>query len=77
MPCIIWGNQARDALVLRQLHAQQEWDPGMLSLISDDIEDQTVIAIQRDLHSLERHISVLQLRKAHYQTSITSFFQPL
>lgn len=49
----------------------------MLSLISDDIEDQTAIAIQRDLHSLERHISVLQLRKAHHQTSIKSFFQPL
>ena len=47
----------------------------MLSLISD-IEDQTAVAVQRDLHSLEHHITVLQLRKSHHQTSITSFFQP-
>ena len=47
----------------------------MLSLMCD-VEDDIAIAIQRDLHSLERHISVLQLRKAHHQTSITSLFQP-
>ena len=47
----------------------------MLSLICD-VEDDTAIAVQRDLHNLERHISVLQLRKSHHQTSITSFFQP-
>ena len=47
----------------------------MLSLICD-VEDDTAIAVQRDLHNLKRHISVLQLRKSHYETSITSFFQP-
>ena len=47
----------------------------MLILICD-VEDDTAIAVQRDLHNLERHISVLQLRKSHHQTSITSFFQP-
>ena len=75
VPPIIWGNEARDALALLKLYVQQQWDPGMLSLICD-VEDETAIAIQRDLHSLERHISVLQLRKARHQTSITSFFQP-
>ena len=54
----------------------QQWDPGMLRLICD-VEDDTAIAVQRDLHNLECHISVLQLRKSHYLTSITSFFQPL
>ena len=48
----------------------------MLSLICD-VEDDTAIAVQRDLHNLERHISVLQLRKSHHQTSITSFSRPL
>ena len=48
----------------------------MLSLICD-VEDDTTIAVQRDLHNLECHISVFQLRKSHYLTSITSFFQPL
>ena len=47
----------------------------MLSLMCD-VEDETAIAVQRDLHNLECHISVLQLRKAHHQSSITSFFQP-
>ena len=47
----------------------------MLSLVCD-VEDDIAIAVQRNLHNLERHISVLQLRKSHYQTSITSFFQP-
>ena len=75
VPPTIWGNEARDALALLKLYVQQQWDPGMLSLICD-IEDETAIAIQKDLHSLERHISVLQLRKARHQTSITSFFQP-
>ena len=46
----------------------------MLSLICD-VDDNTAIAVQRDLHKLEHHISVLQLRKSHYKTSITSFFQ--
>ena len=54
----------------------QQWDPRMLSLICD-VEDDTAIAVQRDLHNLKCHISVLQLRKSHYLTSITSFFQPL
>ena len=48
----------------------------MLSLICD-VEDDTAIAVQRDLYNLERHIPVLHLRKSHHQTSITSFFQPL
>ena len=52
----------------------QQWDPRMLSLIY--VDDDTAIAVQRDLNNLECHISVLQLRKSHYQTSITSFFQP-
>ena len=47
----------------------------MLSLICD-VEDDAAIAVQRDLYNLERHISVLQLRKSHHQTSITSFFPP-
>ena len=52
----------------------QQWDPGMLSLICG-VEDNTAIAVQRDLYNLEHHISVLHLRKSHYQISITSFFQ--
>ena len=50
-----------------------EWDPGMLSLIC---EDETAIAVQRDLNSLERHITIIQLRKTHYQTSIKPFPTP-
>ena len=71
----MWENEAREALGLLKLYVQRKWDPAMLSLISD-VEDQTAMAIHRDLHSLERHISVLQLRNVHHQTSITSFFQP-
>ena len=41
----------------------QQWDPRMLSLIRD-VEDDTAIAVQRDLHNLECHISVLQLRES-------------
>ena len=74
VPRRVWGTEAREALSLLKLYVQQQWDPGMISLVSD-VEDQTAIAIQRDLYNLERHISVLQLRKAHRQTSITSFFQ--
>ena len=59
----------------RKFYVQQQWDPGMLSLMCG-VEDDTAITVQRDLHKLERHISVLQLRKAHHQTSITSFLQP-
>ena len=75
MARLVWGNEARDALGLLKLYVQQQWDAGMLSLICD-VEDDTAIAVQRGLHNLERHISVLQFRKSHHQTSITSFFQP-
>ena len=64
------------ALSLLKLYAQQQWDPGMLSLICNDIEDETAVAVQRDLNSLERHITIIQLRKTHYQTSIKSFPTP-
>ena len=47
----------------------------MLHLICD-VEDDTAIAVQKDLHNLEPHISILQLRKSHHQTSTTSFFRP-
>ena len=56
-----------------KLYFQQQWDLGMLSLMCDV---NIAIAVQRGRHNLERHISVLQLRKAHHKTSITSFFQP-
>ena len=46
----------------------------MLSLICNDIEDETAVAVQRDLNSLERHITAIQLRKTNRQTSIKIFF---
>ena len=33
----------------------------MLSLICDNIEDETAVAVQRDMNSLERHITAIQL----------------
>ena len=41
-----------------------------------EVEDDTGIAVQKDIHSLERHLSILQLRRAQKQTPITSYFQP-
>ena len=35
----------------------------MLSLICDDIENETAVAVQRGLNSLERHITAIQLPK--------------
>ncbi|KAF8426726.1 hypothetical protein EV426DRAFT_641112 [Tirmania nivea] len=34
------------------------------------------IAVQQDLHNLERHLAALQLRKPQQKTPITSYFQP-
>ena len=41
----------------------------MLSLICDDVEDDTAVAVQRDFNSLERHITAIQLRNTfhHYK----------
>ena len=75
--CKVWGNEAREALRVLKLYVQQQWDPGMLSLICDDIEDNTAVAVQRDLNSLERHITTIQLRNTHHQSTIKSFFSPL
>ena len=36
--------KAREALSMLKLYVQQQWDPGMISLITD-VEDQTAIAI--------------------------------
>ena len=46
----------------------------MLSLVFD-VEDETGIVAQQDLSSLERHLYILQLRRAQKQTPITSHFQ--
>ena len=35
VPPKVWGNQARDAFALLKLYVQQQWDPGMLSLITE------------------------------------------
>ena len=54
-----------DSSILR-LYVQQQWDLGMLSLICDDVEDDTAVAVQRDFNSLERHITAIQLRNTHH-----------
>ena len=64
----------REALTTIKLYVQQQWDPRMLSLAFDVVDD-TAIAVQQDLHNLERHLSALQLRKPQWQTPITSYFQ--
>ena len=42
---------------------RQRWEPGMLRLVFD-IEDDTGIAVRKDLFSLKHHLSILQLRRA-------------
>ena len=49
---------AREALATLKLYVQQQWDPGMLSL-AFMVEDEVGTAVQQDLHSLERHLSIL------------------
>ena len=66
--------EARQALSTLKLYIQQQWDPGMLSL-AFEVEDDTGIAVQKDIYSLECHLSILQLRRAQKQTPITSYFQ--
>ena len=73
----IWGNEAREVISLLKLYVQQQWDSGMLSPICEDIEDETAVAVQRDLNNLECHITAIQLRKTYHQTSIKSFFPPV
>ena len=73
----IWGNEAREALTVLKLYVQQQWDPGMISLVCENVQDNTAVAVQRDLNSLERYITAIQLRNAHHQTSIKSFLSPL
>ena len=55
MPPKILGKEVREDYILSllKLYVQQQWDPGTLC---DDIEDETAIAVQRDLYSLEHHI---------------------
>ncbi|KAF8416277.1 hypothetical protein EV426DRAFT_433555 [Tirmania nivea] len=64
----------REALATVKLYVQQQWDPGMLSL-AFEVVDETAIAVQQDLHNLEHHLATLQLRKPQRQTPITSYFQ--
>jgi len=64
----------REALTTIKLYVQQQWDPRMLSLAFDVVDD-TAIAVQQDLHNFERHLLALQLRKPQRQTPITSYFQ--
>ena len=45
----------------------------MLSLICDDIEDETAVAVKGDLNSLERHITTIQLPKKPKHQSNHSF----
>ena len=45
---------ACEALATLKLFAQQQLDPGMLSL-AFMVEDEVGTAVQKDLHSLERH----------------------
>ena len=68
------ATELREALTTIKLHVQQQWDPGMLSLAFGLVDD-TAIAVQQDLHNLERHLLALQLRKPQRQTPITSYFQ--
>lgn len=74
-PQIIPASELQEALATVKLYVQQQWDPGMLSL-AFEVVDETAIAVQQDLHNLERHLITLQLRKPQRQTPITSYFQP-
>ena len=55
---LVPATELREALTTLRLyvHAQQQWDPGMLSLAFDVVDD-TAIAVQQDLHNLERHLN--------------------
>lgn len=75
LPPRIFGTQVRQALATLKLYVQQQWDPGMLSLLCE-VEDESALAVQKDLSNLERHLSILQLRKTQHQTPITSYFRP-
>lgn len=73
-PRLMPSIEAREAMSILKLYIQQQWDPGMLRL-AFDVEDETGIAAQKALFSLERHLCVLQLRRAQKQSSITSYFK--
>ena len=63
-----WEVDATDKLYI---YVQQQWDPGMISL-AFKVVDEVAIAVQQDLHNLERRWTALQLRKPQRQTPITS-----
>jgi len=68
-------SQLREALATVKPYVQQQWDPGMLSLAFEAV-DETAVAVQQDLHNLERHLATRQLRRPQRQAPITSYFQP-
>lgn len=52
-------------------------DPGMLSLAVDVVDlDEIAIAVQKDLHNPERHLSTLQLRKFNLKHQLPLIFNP-
>ncbi|KAF8422179.1 hypothetical protein EV426DRAFT_606293 [Tirmania nivea] len=72
-PRLITASDLRESLPTVKLYIQQQWDPGKLSL-AFEVVDETAIAVQEDLHNLERRLATLQLRKPQRQTPITYFF---
>ena len=52
------ASELREALATVKLYVQQPWDPGMISLVFE-VVDEVAIAVQQDLHNLERRLATL------------------